>query len=419
MRGGAADTVERWLSPLLLSIFVLNAAVLWQLSYGGAPPFWAIPASLIMAVLAAFVVTHLTCKHMPLECLFEVESPVTTKTMWLMVLFIRRRGLAHDTTLPPLKAGLKKCVVQQRDVVDYRRVCQLESPMAHDVLPLLYLDALATSLKLFLAVHPAMPASLLGAIHLRSSVKSHRPVRAGEVVDITTQLSPTTRWHRHGREIDFVTEVRESCLDGQIIYQTTMTILCKSRNRPATPEDPSASSATDALGSRMDRGSTVAATTVGLATDAGVRFAALCGDYNPIHCSRLAARLFGQRTMIIHGMCVGSMMAEHALAYLTGSGEARSPAKQQQQQQQQQQPPPWEFEISFKRPVPLPGTVEIVVLAPVCHADCEPSLSSAAHETDRTAAVFVEARETASARAVGGEVRAPRAKMVARLRRCR
>ena len=165
MRSGAADTVERWLSPLLLSIFVLNAAVLWQLSYGGAPPFWAIPASLIMAVLAAFVVTHLTCKHMPLECLFEVESPVTTKTMWLMVLFIRRRGLAHDTTLPPLKAGLKKCVVQQRDVVDYRRVCQLESPMAHDVLPLLYLDALATSLKLFLAVHPAMPASLLGAIH--------------------------------------------------------------------------------------------------------------------------------------------------------------------------------------------------------------------------------------------------------------
>ncbi|HEY0699599.1 MAG TPA: MaoC/PaaZ C-terminal domain-containing protein, partial [Micromonospora sp.] len=68
----------------------------------------------------------------------------------------------------------------------------------------------------------------------------------------------------------------------------------------------------------------------------GTDYARVSGDHNPIHTSRLCARLLGFRRPIAHGM----YSKARCLAALEG-----------------RLPDAYTVDVSFKLPVPLPGTV--------------------------------------------------------------
>jgi acyl dehydratase len=74
----------------------------------------------------------------------------------------------------------------------------------------------------------------------------------------------------------------------------------------------------------------------------GRQFAALCGDYNPIHVHSIFAKLFGFKTAIAHGMWV----CGRALSFI-------------------EQVPGWtgqnviELEVFFRKPVPMPSKAKV------------------------------------------------------------
>jgi acyl dehydratase len=168
----------------------------------------------------------------------------------------------------------------------YRRVCGF-APDGH--LPLTYPHVLANPLHLALLTGPECPVRLLGLVHLRNTVRSLRPLDEGEPLDLRCTLAgprPTGR----GQELDLVTEVQAG---GALAWTETSVVLARrdgggrSGQAPARAPRPEGDGAVQ----RWD-----------VPADQGRRYAAVSGDWNPIHLSPLTARLFGFRRAIVHGM---------------------------------------------------------------------------------------------------------------------
>jgi acyl dehydratase len=82
-----------------------------------------------------------------------------------------------------------------------------------------------------------------------------------------------------------------------------------------------------------------------LKRNAGRRYAAVSGDWNPIHLSALTARIFGFRAAILHGYCIEAMV-EHALIERLLEGDASALKR---------------VEIAFRAPIGLPARARLRV----------------------------------------------------------
>ncbi len=179
------------------------------------------------------------------------------------------------------------------------------------------------------------PMPLLGMVHLENRVRHHRPVPAGvplEVAASATGLAP----HPAGTTVDLVITVHGP--DGDqpgegpvLLWEGTSTYLGRGvrlAGHPRVDRRPREAFAAPELTARWR-----------LPASTGRDYAAVSGDYNPIHLHPLAARALGQKGMIAHGMYLaGRMLAGREPA---GAGHSWS--------------------ISFATPVLLPGSVSLGV----------------------------------------------------------
>lgn len=218
-------------------------------------------------------------------------------------------------------AGLaytRPSVTVTRDQVDaYARVCGFP---IKDVAPLPYAHLLAFPLHMAIMTDRAFPFPAIGTVHLENSISSHRPIAIGETLSLTTTVGPP-RGHPKGTLLDFVTEVRSG---DELVWESTSSYLRRGTGDPQA-----------AAGLQVPE---VASTgmTWRLAGDLGRRYAAVSGDYNPIHLYPLTARALGFPRQIAHGMwskarCIAAL--ENRL------------------------PDAVRVDVAFKKPILLPGSV--------------------------------------------------------------
>lgn len=192
---------------------------------------------------------------------------------------VRKRGGqtgALVVTRPPV-------TVERHHVEAYAGVCGFP---VKDVAPLPYPHLLAFPLHMALMSDPAFPAPAIGTVHLENAITQHRPVAIGETLDVTASVGPA-RPHPSGRVFDFVTRARSG---DEIVWESTSSYLRRGGG------DATAARGLDLPA--VEPGSTV----WGLPADLGRRYAAVSGDYNPIHLYRLTARALGFQRQIAHGM---------------------------------------------------------------------------------------------------------------------
>ncbi len=192
-----------------------------------------------------------------------------------------------------------------------------------DRLPPAYPHVLAFPLQLALITGPGSPLGAAGLVHIYDRIVQHRPLDAGEELSLrvhATRLRP----HRRGRQFDLVIEVRAG---GELVWEEVSTNLRLGRGEESAP-GPSVPSARDLEASACWR----------LRGDLGRRYAAVSGDFNPIHLHPLSARLLGFPTAIAHGMWT--------LARCLAALEPLVPDA-------------CEIEAAFKRPIALPAAVEL------------------------------------------------------------
>lgn len=170
----------------------------------------------------------------------------------------------------------------------YSRVCGFDSQAA---LPVTYPHVLAMPLHLRIFAMPEFPLRPMGLIHLTNAIESTGEMRPGQLLDIDVSARDYRRTDA-GLAFDMVTEIRG---DGRVLWRETCCFLSRwpeSAQRPAgrPPRPPKAPKDAAVL----------AELPVSLRT--AWDYARVSSDFNPIHLSDRAARFFGLRGAIAHGM---------------------------------------------------------------------------------------------------------------------
>ena len=176
-------------------------------------------------------------------------------------------------------------LVDREQAEAYAAVCGFPRK---DVVPLTFPHVLAFPLHLGVMADPSFPWPAIGTVHVENAITGHRPVRVGEVLDLTVTVDPA-RPHAKGVLLDFHTS---AVVGDEVVWESTSTFLRRGATPPPGEPGPGLELPEPPVGSLEWR----------LPGDLGRRYAAVSGDLNPIHLHPLTARAFGFPRPIAHGM---------------------------------------------------------------------------------------------------------------------
>ncbi|WP_250029415.1 MaoC/PaaZ C-terminal domain-containing protein [Paractinoplanes maris] len=253
--------------------------------------------------------------------------PGTTLRAALGLIPRRRPDRVPSTELR--QAGV---TVDRGHLAAYDRICGFR---LSDELPATYPHVLAFPLAMRLMTATDFPFPAIGLVHIANRVTVHRPLTAAMTYDLVVHAE-ALRPHPRGRQVDLVAT---ASVGGEPVWTSVSTYLSRSPTPGATVSGPTVSGAT--VSGPAVSGPTAdappAATAVWrVPARAGIDYAAVSGDRNPIHTSRIGARLFGFPRPIAHGM----WSAARCLASLEG----RLPER-------------YTVDVRFRQPILLPATV--------------------------------------------------------------
>lgn len=208
----------------------------------------------------------------------------------------RRRLLGtHDSAdLPDTGHEVRDVRVDVATLTAYQH---LVGETASDVLPAGFIHTLAFPVAMSVMNRDDFPLPLLGMIHLRNTVEQRSPVLFTDVLNIRAAVE-SLRGHRAGTQVDVVAEVRRSGT-AEPCWRGTSTYLAKGVFLPGI-DKPSAPVP------RHDFAAPDPTAVWQLGVDTGRAYAAVSGDFNPIHLSALSAKALGMRRSIAHGMYLAS-----------------------------------------------------------------------------------------------------------------
>ncbi|MCP2261802.1 MaoC like domain-containing protein [Streptoalloteichus tenebrarius] len=192
----------------------------------------------------------------------------------------RLRRRSRD--LPDSALELPAVPVDVEHLAAYARVCGFR---LRDELPATYPHVVAFPLAVRLMADPSFPFPLPGLVHVRNQITQVRPLRVDEEHTLRVR-AVDLRPHERGQQFDVVAE---ALVGTEVVWRDVSTYLRRSGGRSGA--------------GRSERRETPPASALWrVPADIGRRYAAVSGDRNPIHLSRLAARAFGFPRAIAHGM---------------------------------------------------------------------------------------------------------------------
>jgi acyl dehydratase len=197
-----------------------------------------------------------------------------------------RRGSSSDA-LPDVRYSRAGIRVDVDDLVAYAHVCRF--PVG-GTLPPTYPHLVAFPLQMAVMSGHGFPLPLLGAVHVENRIEVVRGVAVDEPLDVSV-WAVDLRPHRRGRQVDLVSEVS---VRGDVVWRGTSTYLSRGAEHPEAPpsEPPSTALLEGVTAGPLWR----------LGEGTGRAYAAVSGDWNPIHVHALTARPLGFPSAIAHGM---------------------------------------------------------------------------------------------------------------------
>lgn len=253
----------------------------------------------------------------------ELQKLPGTGSLMRKALFASKPGLPRGEALPTLSNRIAEVGLDSKRLQKMHALCEIPQD---GVLPPTALHILAAPLHIALLTDARFPIKAMGIVHASNEIRCLRPVEPAALVKMSCRIGET-RWKPKGLEFDLLTQ---ALMDGETVWEEVTTIFSRvsddvakaaaAERRPSNP-DPIWDDAEEVVWS--------------LPGNLGRSYAAIAGDRNPIHMYRWTAKLFGFSRPIIHGM----YLLARALGALEVSGHGTR------------------NQITFKRPVPLPGRV--------------------------------------------------------------
>ena len=245
-------------------------------------------------------------------------------------------GDAKAKQLPSSVYTVDQLVIDQANLSDYRKICGF---MNDGRVPATYFAVLSQTLQMNMMAKPDFPFAMLGLVHLENSVTQHRVIFDTETVRMSVQLD-NLRAHDKGQQFDFVTMV---FVGEELVWQGVSTYLSRQKKSKQSPQ--AAKPKETITSAKLDASEGGLSLPIEVQEDIGRRYAFVSGDFNLIHLHPLSARAFGFPKAIAHGMWTKA----RALAVIARSFEL---------------PAAFQVQVSFRQPVFLPSTIELVTDAP-------------------------------------------------------
>ncbi len=223
-----------------------------------------------------------------MSAILEFKGKPSLLPAYVKVFTGGRQRYAGLDSIPKLEARWSGATEAAAKIQAYREACGFK---ADGQLPLLYPHILTSAMHIHMLADKRFPASALGAVHARNHIVQHRAIAETEPLDLRCYFHGA-RVLKAGLEVDVATEVLAG---GACVWESVSAYLFRGRKYGA-PGEAHAWAALDDLGDSSFEASW------SVPKDMGRRYAGITGDYNPIHVSRILAKLFGFPRDIIHGM---------------------------------------------------------------------------------------------------------------------
>lgn len=235
---------------------------------------------------------------------------------------------------PPTVRALEYCLedityqVQQvsADPQRLESYQQLVGEPVDDFLPAGFVHILAFPAAMAIMVRPHFPLPVAGMIHLANRVSVARPIRLDEELEVLAWAQNLTG-HAKGTSVELVVEVRSQ---DHPIWRGVSTYLAKGKYLKGQVEQ----------GERAEFVPPTPTAQWQLTPRNAKLYAAVSGDHNPIHTSRLGAKAFGFPKPIAHGMYTAARALAQTRALRPGA---------------------FEWSVEFGRPVLLPSRVALAL----------------------------------------------------------
>lgn len=243
------------------------------------------------------------------------DSPPSLWGLYPRILAARKPAqLAAGTRVPRLEARLSRVRIDPGRLARYRELCGCQASAA---LPIAYPHVLASALHLAILASDRFPVTVLGLVHVANRIEQRAPLElsgGGELACWLEGHEDTAQ----GQRFAMHTEWR---LGGQVCWRERSDFLARAPRTSrrdaaaadsASPEarraDERVEATTGKPAAELDAGrvstreSPARTTSFRAPAGLGRRYGTVAGDLNPIHVADLAARAFGFRAAIAHGM---------------------------------------------------------------------------------------------------------------------
>jgi acyl dehydratase len=208
------------------------------------------------------------------------------------VLLTRRPDILSLTEPAEFEVRLDGVVIEPRNVARYASVCAFDaSDVRNGYVPVTYPHVLSMPLHLKIMGHAAFPLRPMGLIHIANTIAQPRALEAGMTVNLVV-AARNYRKTDAGLAFDMVTDLMRA---GQTIWRETCVFMSRwpesvQRTGGRPPRPPKAPKDSQVL------------TELEVDQNRAWNYARVSGDFNPIHLNDRAARFFGLRGAISHGM---------------------------------------------------------------------------------------------------------------------
>ena len=136
-----------------------------------------------------------------------------------------------------------------------------------------------------------------------STMVQYESLESSDVYVATLTLLPVTRLVKKGIEFDISITIRSTSNNKVIWGAFNSFLVFHSHKYPISTL--AVEEGSNEISSEVHK--LTAAKNVPLSSDVGRKYALLCGDWNPVHISKITAKLFGFKMAIAHGMYISAL----------------------------------------------------------------------------------------------------------------
>lgn len=222
--------------------------------------------------------------------------------------------------LPKLKIVRENIAIDKEQVAAYAKVCGFQKDK--NFIPAIYPHILAFPLHIELMLDKKFPFQIIGMVHINNSITQYKPIAYNEILSLEVYFD-ALKQHDKGLIVPIITKCFNAY--GELVWES------RSENLKITKKSSSKGKKSKEAVMQGDQEQWK------LDTYAGLRYAKVAGDVNPIHLFPITAKAFGFKRHIIHGMW----------------NKARVVAALQNEIGHK----PFTVKVDFKLPVFLPSTI--------------------------------------------------------------